>query len=134
MTTIRRTLFSFPLITLWSIAGNTYAFDCTNITASAQIDDCSKIEKESADKKLNQSYTKLIARIKEQYVPSPEMGERYLSKLKNSQRAWLTLRDTNCELESFLADTAYPAHETLINNCITKMSLERSDYLDGTQP
>lgn len=75
-------------ITLWSITGSAYALDCKNITASAQIDICATVEKENADNKLNDSYKKLTTRIKEQYAPEPEMGERYLSTLRNSQRAW----------------------------------------------
>ena len=134
MKTTKKNLFLLLPITLWSIAGSAYALDCENITASAQIDVCAKAEKESADKKINESYKKLITRIKEQYAPDPEMAERYLSKLKSSQRAWIALRDTNCEFESFLADPSYPAHETLTNNCITKMSQERSACLDRTQP
>lgn len=134
MTSIEEILIFLFATTLGPFAGNAYALDCENITASAQIDVCAKAEKESADKKLNESYKKLITRIKEQYTPDPEMGKRYLSKLKNAQRAWIALRDTNCELESFLADPSYPAHETLANNCITKMSQERSAYLDKTQP
>ncbi|WP_248767639.1 lysozyme inhibitor LprI family protein [Pseudomonas sp. MWU12-2345] len=126
-------IFLLPA-TLWSIAGGAYALDCENIITSAQIDTCAKSKKESTDKTLNEIYKKLIIRIKEQYAPDPEMGERYLSKLRNSQRAWITLRDANCELESFLADPSSPAHETLTNNCITKMSRERSAYLDQTQP
>ncbi|WP_191486488.1 lysozyme inhibitor LprI family protein [Pseudomonas sp. FEN] len=134
MTIIKKRLSHLFSVTLWLLAGNTHALDCTNITVSAQIDICANVEKESADKKLNESYKKLITRIKEQYSPSPETGDRYLSKLKNSQRAWLALRDSNCELESFLADPSSPAHETLINNCITKMSQKRSIYLDRIQP
>lgn len=106
--------------------------DCKNITVSAQVDECVKYAKESADLKLNLAYKKLIARVKSQYDVDPALGDKFLAKLKASQLAWIKLRDTNCPLEAFEIEEGKPAYITVVNNCIARMSLERSDYLDGT--
>lgn len=55
-------------------------------------------------------------------------------KAEESQRAWLKLRDTNCTLEAFEVEVGQPAYVTTVNNCIARMSLERSIYLDKTLP
>ena len=57
-----------------------------------------------------------------------------MAKLKASQLAWLKLRDTNCAVEAFEYDESMPAYEVTVNICVTKMSLERSEYLDNTFP
>jgi hypothetical protein len=50
---------------------------------------------------------------------------------RESQRAWIKLRDTTCPLEATDIDPDAVMHSTSINSCITRMSLERAVYLDG---
>jgi len=109
-------------------------FDCANISTSQQVDICAKQAKESADSNLNVSYQKLIKRVASQYRVDSALRDDYMQKLKESQRAWLKLRDTNCALEAFEVEVGQPAYVTTVNNCIARMSLERSIYLDKTLP
>jgi len=109
-------------------------FDCANISTSPQVDICAKQAKESADSNLNVSYQKLIKRVASQYRVDTALRDDYMQKLKESQRAWLKLRDTNCTLEAFEVEVGQPAYVTTVNNCIARMSLERSIYLDKTLP
>ncbi len=119
------------LIPLSVVAAQT---DCGDISTSRQVDACAKLAKESADANLNASYKQLISRVKSQYQADPALGENFMAKLKDSQRAWLKLRDANCALEAFEIDVGQPAYLTTVNNCIARMSLERSGYLDKTLP
>ncbi|WP_458378815.1 lysozyme inhibitor LprI family protein [Pseudomonas chlororaphis] len=64
----------------------------------------------------------------------PAQGEKFIAKLKESQRSWIKLRDTDCPLEAFEIEVGKPAYETTISNCIARMSLERSVYLDKILP
>jgi hypothetical protein len=71
-----------------------------------------------------------MARLETQYQIQPEFGAAYLAKVKEAQRAWVKLRDANCAVEAFDIETDKPAHATVVNNCITRMSQERSVELD----
>ncbi|MFJ4545964.1 lysozyme inhibitor LprI family protein [Pseudomonas sp. NPDC088885] len=108
--------------------------DCVSISTSQQVDICAKQAKESADSNLNSSYQKLIKRVASQYQVDAALRGDYMQKLKESQRAWLKLRDTNCTLEAFEVEVGQPAYLTTVNNCVARMSLERSIYLDKTLP
>jgi len=108
--------------------------DCSEIRSSSQVAPCSEAAKNSADSQLNTSYHQLMARLESQYSVNPKLGAEYSTQVKESQRAWIKLRDTNCTVEAFEIDSAKPAHVALVNNCIAKMSRERSTYLDGIAP
>ncbi|KPN88648.1 hypothetical protein AL066_29380 [Pseudomonas nunensis] len=105
--------------------------DCKVITASAQVDKCAAIARKTADEKLNTSYKKLLVRLESQQKADPEQGKAFMALAKDAQRAWIKLRDTNCPLEATNIESGVAAHTTTINNCITRMSQERSAYLDG---
>lgn len=108
--------------------------DCSEISSSPQVVPCSEAAKNSADSQLNTSYHQLMARLESQYSVDPKLGVEYSTQVKESQRAWIKLRDTNCTVEAFEIEAAKPAHMAVVNNCIAKMSRERSAYLDGIAP
>lgn len=90
--------------------------------------------KKTADSQLNPSYQQLMARLEFPYLFDPKPGEEYSTKVKESQRAWIKLRDTNRAVEAFEIETGKPAYAGVINNCVAKMSQERSVYLDRIAP
>jgi uncharacterized protein YecT (DUF1311 family) len=108
--------------------------ECNEIMTSLQIDKCSEASKAGADSQLNTSYHELLARLETQYQANPELGATYAVKVKESQRAWIKLRDANCHLEAFELEPGKPAYVTTVNSCITGMSRERSVYLDKIAP
>ncbi|WP_236721910.1 lysozyme inhibitor LprI family protein [Pseudomonas frederiksbergensis] len=108
--------------------------DCNEMTASQPIDTCAGIAKKAADSRLNASYQKLMARLDSQYRVQPDLGQAFKAKVKESQRIWIKLRDTDCPLEAFENETGMPAYVTTVSNCVARMSLERSDYLDKIAP
>lgn len=108
--------------------------DCSEISSSSQVVPCSEVAKNTADSQLNMSYHQLMARLESQYSVDPKLGAEYSAQVKESQRAWIKLRDTNCAVEAFEIEVGKPAYVAVVNNCIAKMSRERSAYLDGIAP
>jgi len=108
--------------------------ECTGITTSQQVDKCSDVSKVAADSQLNTSYHQLMARLETQYRTEPDIGAAYTAKVKEAQRAWIKLRDANCPLEAFEIKPGTSAYTTTVNNCIARMSRERSVFLDNVAP
>jgi uncharacterized protein YecT (DUF1311 family) len=108
--------------------------ECGEITASQQIDKCSDVAKNAADSLLNTSYHQLMARLETQYLADPDAGAVYTAKVKEAQRVWIKLRDANCPLEAFEIKPGTSAYLTTVNNCIARMSHERSAFLDKIAP
>lgn len=105
--------------------------DCKEITSSMQVNQCAEIARNAADLKLNASYKKLMVRFESQQKRDPEQGKVFMAMARDSQRAWIKLRDTNCPLEATDIEPGVAAHVVTTNTCITRMSLERAAYLDG---
>jgi uncharacterized protein YecT (DUF1311 family) len=108
--------------------------ECTGNTTSRQVDKCSDVSKVAADSQLNTSYHQLMARLETQYRAEPDTGAAYTAKVKEAQRAWIKLRDANCPLEAFEIKPGTSAYVTTVNNCIARMSRERSVFLDNITP
>lgn len=103
---------------------------CQHPTNSTKIFECSENERSSADKKLNETYKKLLARVEKQYTTSPKLKEQLTQEIRRSQRTWIKLRDIDCNLEAFQIEPESQAYETTVNKCIARLSEERSNYLD----
>ncbi|MBK5526739.1 DUF1311 domain-containing protein [Pseudomonas sp. TH06] len=108
--------------------------DCSHVTSSLEMVPCSEAAKKAADAQLNVSYKQLMTRLESDYRTDPALGAEYAAKVKESQRAWLKLRDANCPLEAFEIEVGKPAYVAVSNLCIARMSRERSAYLDKIVP
>jgi uncharacterized protein YecT (DUF1311 family) len=127
--------FVFTLLAVLLPVSAAYAQDdCRNVTSSLEMVPCSEAAKKAADAQLNVSYKQLMTRLESDYRTDPALGAEYAAKVKESQRAWLKLRDANCPLEAFEIETGMPAHVFAVNSCIARMSRERSAYLDKIVP
>ncbi|MFM9381204.1 lysozyme inhibitor LprI family protein [Pseudomonas sp. UV AK001] len=127
--------FVFTLLAVLLPVSSVYAQDdCSHVTSSLEMVPCSEAAKKAADTQLNVSYKQLMARLESDYRADPALGAEYAAKVKESQRAWLKLRDANCPLEAFEIETGMPAHVFAVNSCIARMSRERSAYLDKIVP
>jgi uncharacterized protein YecT (DUF1311 family) len=93
--------------------------------------ECSKFRLKNSDYKMNRIYSGLITAIGLEYRPDPELGKKLVTHIKNSQRAWLVVRDENCLVEAFVIDPAKQAYEEIRNNCLARETESRSDYLEG---
>lgn len=106
------------------------AEDCTKIHVSQQVFDCSVRAKLIADREMNVGYRQLLENITSTYGDDP-LGVELKSAIKTSQRAWLRLRDYDCELEAFAAERGTQAYEATLNHCVARKSTERISYLKG---
>lgn len=111
---------------------------CAENMAEEQSAQCAQAEMEIADAKLNESYKAVIDRAESRYIfqyqSQPELNKAFLGKLKDSQRAWIKLRDTNCSLEGFENEWDKVLYAANLNKCIARMSLDRAKYLDAIIP
>lgn len=104
--------------------------ECKVITSSLEFNQCVAAELKRADANLNASYKKLMARFEVQQKRDLEQGKAFMAIARESQRAWIKLRDTTCPLEATDIDPDTALHSTTVDSCITRMSLERAAYLD----
>lgn len=125
----------FVLLVFFSICAKAESKEpCGSVDSSQGILFCSEYSKKKADSQLNSSYQEALSRIKVQYRNSEDLGKEYLSLLKESQRAWIKLRDKNCELEAFEIEKGVEAYVVTINNCVARMSASRANYLKRISP
>ncbi len=54
----------------------------------------------------------------------------YISLLRGAQREWIKLRDADCKLEAFEIEETKEAYQVTINNCMSRMSDDRTTYLN----
>ena len=64
------------------------------------IDNCNEQAKTAADSILNRTYGDWVERIKHPAKDEVTDGAEILKRLIASERAWITYRDTSCNLES----------------------------------
>lgn len=121
-------LLAFPALS------DTVENPCEKIEVSQQIAKCAEYKKELSDGLLNSSYKATLDRIKHQYEKSPALADQYISLLRGAQKKWIKLRDTDCKLEAFEIEETTEAHQTTINNCISRMSEDRTTYLKNIAP
>jgi len=114
---------AFPALS--DTAGN----PCGKIEISGQVAQCAEYRKEQSDKILNFSYKAAVDRIRQQYGKALSMAE-YISLLRGAQREWIKLRDADCKLEAFEIEETKEAYQVTINNCMSRMSDDRTTYLN----
>ncbi|WP_256663146.1 lysozyme inhibitor LprI family protein [Stutzerimonas degradans] len=100
---------------------------------SAKAAKCCSLRCKS-DKLLNLSYKSTLQRIRHQYQNAPLLADQYITLLKTAQRQWIKLRDADCKLEAFEVEETAEAYQTTINNCASRMSEDRTAYLNKIAP
>jgi uncharacterized protein YecT (DUF1311 family) len=74
--------------------------DCANAQTQADMNQCSYLDFEKADKALNAVYRTAVKSAQAADKQAAEMGEHYVgavNELKKAQRAWIDYRDGHCE-------------------------------------
>ncbi|NWC91943.1 MULTISPECIES: lysozyme inhibitor LprI family protein [unclassified Pseudomonas] len=103
---------------------------CSPINMDSQaVYECSKLKVKSADTAINKAYKELNKQIDFDYGTDPLLGEKLKGHIKQSQRAWIKLRDENCTIESFIISPESQAFEAIKNYCLARESDSRSEYL-----
>ncbi|WP_339496169.1 lysozyme inhibitor LprI family protein [Pseudomonas sp. RA_105y_Pfl2_P56] len=135
MNVARLMFFAFMAMSVSSVS---FAQDADCEAVAGQRAECAEEAMKAADRVLNDRYEALIERAGSRYIfqyqSRHEEHKAFLDRLKNSQRAWIKLRDSNCRLEGFENEWDKPSYSADLNRCTAKMSLERALYLDGILP
>lgn len=125
---------SFYVLTTCSslLAHAAFAQDaCGDISTNSQSERCSVSAKAAADAQLNTSYQELLVRLEGGYQTDPVLAASQKATVQEAQRAWIKLRDTDCQIDALETEPGSSAHVAAVNNCIASMSRERSVFLDN---
>ena len=92
--------------------------DCTAAVTQAELNACAQAAYEAADQTLNQVYQQLQAQV----------DDSAAEQLIQTEQAWLTYRDANCEFErsQFEGGSIVP---TVYYGCLTRMTQARTAEL-----
>lgn len=104
---------------------------CDAVADGEQTLECSVYSKDAAEQLLNENYQALLERTKAQYGGDKAQLADINNKLKVAQQAWLKLRDADCAVEAFPATVGSKAFTISQNDCIARMSDERSEFLES---
>ena len=65
------------------------------------------------------------------YGKNPAQLTEITAKLKAAQQQWLKTRDADCAVEAFPATSSSKAFTIAQNDCVARMSDERSEFLES---
>ncbi|MGF6089050.1 lysozyme inhibitor LprI family protein [Pseudomonas sp. 18173] len=104
---------------------------CDKVENDVQTLECSAFSKTTAEDLLKENFQGLTDRMQSQYGKSPSQLADITAKLKTAQQQWLKTRDADCAVEAFPATSGSKAFTIAQNDCIARMSDERSEFLES---
>ncbi|NEP09530.1 MAG: DUF1311 domain-containing protein [Symploca sp. SIO2C1] len=107
-------------ITDEELASKETSLDCDNAQTQTEINACAALEAQAADKKLNEVYQQLQAKIQD----SPQE-----QRLIEAQQKWIKFRDADCEYakSQYEGGSIVPTIEAA---CITRLTEQRTKDLE----
>jgi uncharacterized protein YecT (DUF1311 family) len=112
-------------------AQNPDATPCDGVDEDKQTLECSKYSRETAEELLKENFQNLLQRVNTQFGANKSQSNSFAEKLKTAQQAWEKLRDADCAVEVFPAAAGSKAFNIAQNDCLARMSDERSEYLES---
>ena len=102
------------------IASQETTLDCDNAQNQLEINTCAGLQAQEADKKLNEVYQQLRAKIKD-FPQEPRLIE--------AQQQWIKFRDADCEYakSQYEGGSIVPTVEA---GCITRLTEQRTKDLE----
>ncbi|KQV23528.1 hypothetical protein ASC74_02875 [Pseudomonas sp. Root329] len=104
---------------------------CDKVENEVQTLECSTFSKNTAEQLLKDNYQGLTERMQTLYGKNPAQLTDITAKLKAAQQQWLKTRDADCAVEAFPATTGSKAFTIAQNDCVARMSDERSEFLES---
>ncbi|MBX9455920.1 MAG: DUF1311 domain-containing protein [Rhizobium sp.] len=105
--------------------------DCSNQITQSDMNQCSYLDYERADKELNAVYRQAVRSQEEMDKQAAEMNPAYvgaLKALKKAQRAWIDYRDGHCDGVGY-AGVGGSIQPLLINGCLARLTENRTKEL-----
>jgi uncharacterized protein YecT (DUF1311 family) len=106
------------------------ASPCDGVDDGQQTLECSKYSRETAEQLLNENFQSVLQRVQAQFGANKTQLDYFTSKLKAAQQSWQKLRDADCAVEVFPNAAGSKAFTIAENDCVARMSDERSEYLE----
>lgn len=107
------------------------ATPCDGVDEDKQTLECSKYSRDTAEQLLAENFENLLQRVQTQFGANKAQFDYFTGKLKAAQLAWQKLRDADCAVEVFPAAAGSKAFTIAENDCLARMSDERSEYLES---
>jgi uncharacterized protein YecT (DUF1311 family) len=104
---------------------------CDKVENEVQTLECSVYSRTTAEDLLSENYKSLNERMQTLYGKSPAQLTDITAKLKAAQQQWLKTRDADCAVEAFPATAGSKAFTIAQNDCVARMSDERSEFLES---
>ena len=104
---------------------------CDKVENEVQTLECSAYSKTTAEDLLKANYQSLTERMQTLYGKNPAQLTDITAKLKAAQQQWLKTRDADCAVEAFPATSGSKAFTIAQNDCVARMSDERSEFLES---
>jgi uncharacterized protein YecT (DUF1311 family) len=95
------------------------SFDCRKAKTTPELTYCSRLDYETADKRLNRVYQRVVSNVR---------GERK-NFLVNAQLAWIKFRDNNCNFETYLSRGGRE-YNIYRNICLQELTERRTKDLE----
>jgi uncharacterized protein YecT (DUF1311 family) len=128
----------FTLATMFVFASSGMAsaqedppLDCANAMSQADMNQCSYMDFEKADKELNAVYKDAQKNAAEADKQAAEMDPAYVGAvkaLKKAQRAWIDYRDGHCDAVGYEA-VGGSMQPMLISGCQARLTEHRTKQL-----
>jgi uncharacterized protein YecT (DUF1311 family) len=104
---------------------------CDKVENDVQTLECSVFSKTTAEDLLKENYQGLSDRMQSLYGKNPSQLADITAKIKAAQQQWLKTRDADCAVEAFPATAGSKAFNIAQNDCVARMSDERSEFLES---
>ena len=104
---------------------------CDAVENDVQTLECSVYSRTTAEDLLKDNEQALTERLQSAYGKNPTQLADITTKLKNAQQQWLKTRDADCAVEAFPATSGSKAFTIAQNDCVARMSDERSEFLES---
>jgi len=94
--------------------------NCSNPQSNVEYQRCARLRYEAADKRLNQVYQQLVAKL----------SRKERSVLYQEQIKWIKSRDKNCELEVY-GNRGGSGYRGFLNECLERKTKQRTAELEN---
>ncbi|KHA72580.1 hypothetical protein NZ35_14175 [Pseudomonas chlororaphis] len=104
---------------------------CDAAENDVQTLECSTYSRTTAEDLLKDNYASLTERMQTAYGKNATQLADITAKIKTAQQQWLKTRDADCAVEAFPATAGSKAFTIAQNDCVARMSDERSEFLES---
>lgn len=104
---------------------------CDAVENDVQTLECSVYSRTTAEDLLKDNLQGLTDRLQGIYGKNPTQLADITGKIKAAQQQWLKTRDADCAIEAFPATEGSKAFKIAQNDCVARMSDERSEFLES---